>query len=120
MVWKLDDSRPIWLQLKEGITEKIISGEYPSGEKLISVRELAAEAGVNPNTMQRALTRLDEEGLTETSRTSGRFVTSDSEVVNKVRLELAEDKTEKFLKSMEKIGFNRDEIISIIKGERVK
>lgn len=120
MVWKLDDSRPIWLQLKEEITEKIITGHYPPGEKLDSVRELASEAGVNPNTMQRALSQLDADGLTETSRTSGRFVTSDLSVVNKVRVELAEEKTEKFLKSMEKIGFNRDDIISIIKGESVK
>ena len=62
MEWKLDDSRPIWMQLEEQLTRRILSGWYKAGEKLPTVRDLAAEAGVNPNTMQRALVALDGEG----------------------------------------------------------
>ena len=72
---KIDDGRPIWTQLKEQMIKRIVSGIYSSGEKLPSVRDLAGEAGVNPNTMQRALSALDQDGLTITNRTSGRCVT---------------------------------------------
>ena len=72
MSWKIDDGRPIWTQLKEQMIKRIVSGIYSSGEKLPSVRDLAGEAGVNPNTMQRALSALDQDGLTITNRTSGR------------------------------------------------
>ena len=72
MGWKIDDGRPIWTQLKEQMIKRIVSGTYSSGEKLPSVRDLAGEAGVNPNTMQRALSALDQDGLTITNRTSGR------------------------------------------------
>ena len=63
MEWKLDDSRPIWMQLEEQLTRRILSGWYKPGEKLPTVRDLAAEAGVNPNTLQRALAAVDGEGL---------------------------------------------------------
>lgn len=69
MGWKIDDGRPIWTQLKEQMIKRIVSGTYSSGEKLPSVRDLAGEAGVNPNTMQRALSALDQDGLTITNRT---------------------------------------------------
>ncbi len=117
MEWRLNDSRPIWIQLTEQLTERIVSGIYPMGEKLMSVRELASEAGVNPNTMQRALAKLDAQGLTETNRTSGRSVTSNAEVLAQVRKELAKEKIKVFLNGMEILGFTRDEIIEILKGE---
>ena len=118
MEWRLNDSRPIWIQLTEQLTERIASGVYPMGEKLLSVRELASEAGVNPNTMQRALSQLDSQGLTETNRTSGRTVTDNAEVLEQVRRKLAKDKIEVFLDGMEKLGFSRGEIIELLKGER--
>lgn len=117
MEWRLNDSRPIWIQLTEQLTERIVSGIYPMGGKLMSVRELASEAGVNPNTMQRALAQLDAQGLTETNRTSGRSVTSNAEVLAQVRKELAKEKIKVFLDGMEILGFTRDEIIEILKGE---
>ncbi len=117
MQWRLNDSRPIWIQLTEQLTERIVSGIYPMGEKLMSVRELASEAGVNPNTMQRALAQLDAQGLTETNRTSGRSVTNNAEVLAKVRKELAKEKIKVFLSGMEILGFTRDEIMEILKGE---
>ena len=107
MEWRLNDSRPIWIQLTEQLTERIASGVYPMGEKLLSVRELASEAGVNPNTMQRALSQLDSQGLTETNRTSGRTVTDNAEVLEQVRRKLAKDKIEAFLDGMEKFCSER-------------
>ena len=80
MGWKINDGRPIWIQLKEQMIRRIVSGIYQSGDKLPSVRELASEAGVNPNTMQRALSALDQEGFSMTNRTSGRCVTQDQAV----------------------------------------
>lgn len=117
MEWRLLDSRPIWIQLHEQITERIISGMYPMGEKLPSVRELASEAGVNPNTMQRALSQLDLEGLTETNRTSGRSVTKNGEMIERVRKKLAGEKIEVFLKGMAVLGFSKGNIIEFLRGE---
>ena len=70
MEWKILDNRPIWAQLQEQLTLRIIAGTYPLGSRLPSVRELAAEAGVNPNTMQRALSSLEGSGLVD----NGRFI----------------------------------------------
>ena len=85
MEWKLNDDRPIWLQLTEQMTRRIITGVYPPGSKLPPVRELAAEAGVNPNTMQRALAQLEQDGLAKADRTAGRLVTQDTAVLDAVR-----------------------------------
>ena len=77
MKWKLDDSRPIWPQLKEQLVIAIVAGEYPMGGSFPTVRELAEEAGVNRNTMQRALGELENDGFVITNRTAGRTVTTD-------------------------------------------
>ena len=80
MAWDLKSDRPIYTQLVEEIELRIISGRYEAGEKLASVRDLAAEAAVNPNTMQRALAELEQRGLVYSQRTSGRFITEDKEL----------------------------------------
>ena len=90
MDFKLKDARPIWQQLADQMTESIVTGEYPPGERFPSVRELALQADVNPNTMQRALARLEENGLLITSRTAGRNVTEDEETLRTVKKQLAE------------------------------
>ncbi len=91
MEWKLSDDRPIFQQLYEQLSRRIVSGRYPPGERMPSVRELAGEAGVNPNTMQRALSQLESSGLAESNRTSGRVVTTDLERIQAVRRALARD-----------------------------
>ena len=91
MEWKLDDSRPIWMQLEEQLTRRILSGWYKAGEKLPTVRDLAAEAGVNPNTMQRALTELEREGLLIGGGTSGRTVTKEEKILEAMRQQALED-----------------------------
>ena len=85
MEWKLSDDRPIWLQLSQQLARRILVGAYPPGSRLPSVRELAAEAGVNPNTMQRALAQLEQDGLARADRTAGRLVTQDTAVLDAAR-----------------------------------
>ena len=74
MPWNLDDNKAIYLQLADEVRRRIITGIYPAGEHLPSVRDLAAEARVNPNTMQRALTQLESEGFLTTLRGNGRII----------------------------------------------
>ena len=101
MDWIIENDRPIWLQLYEQLTLRIVTGVYSMGEKMPTVRELAAEAGVNPNTMQRALTELEREGLLVGGGTSGRTVTTNQEILSAMRdrilAELARECAEKFL-----------------------
>ena len=84
MPWNLDSDRPIFIQIIERIQVDIISGLYKPGDKLPSVRELAQEASVNPNTMQKALSELERTGLVYSQRTSGRFITEDTAMINKI------------------------------------
>ena len=86
MDFRIRDARPIWQQLTEQMTERIVTGVYDAGTRFPSVRELAAEAGVNPNTMQRAMAALESDGLVVTNRTAGRMVTEDVTIVAAVRL----------------------------------
>ena len=117
MDWKLDDSRPIWPQLSQQLARRIIAGVYPPGSRLPPVRELAAEAGVNPNTMQRALAELERDGLVYSQRTAGRFVTEDNTMINAAKRSLAERHVKTFLEAMLRLGFRKDEIISLIEQE---
>jgi GntR family transcriptional regulator len=110
IAWELDDERPIYLQLAEQICLRIISGRYAPGERLPSVRELAAEAAVNPNTMQRALGELESCGLVITQRTVGRTVTDDRKTINAERRKIAERYTAEFTSKMKELGLSQDEI----------
>ena len=89
MAWELSAQRPIWSQLVEQIQLRIVTGRYPAGSRLPSVRELAADASVNPNTMQRALSQLEADGLVCSQRTSGRFVTEQEETIMELKKTLA-------------------------------
>lgn len=115
MEWKLDDNRPIWMQLQEQLTRRILSGWYHAGEKLPSVRELAAEAGVNPNTMQRALAALDGTGLTVTNRTMGRTITEDETILEGMRATLAQGIIEQFYESAAELGYTREQALELLK-----
>ncbi|MCD7857462.1 MAG: GntR family transcriptional regulator [Clostridiales bacterium] len=117
MEWKLTSGRPIWLQLKEELTQRIVTGDYPMGSRFPTVRELAAEAGVNPNTMQRALSELEKDGLVESNRTAGRLVTSDAQRVEEVRSQLAEQLMEAFCRGMEGLGYTPAQIQQKLKEE---
>lgn len=121
MPWNLDSDRPIFIQIIEKIQMDIISGLYKPGDKLPSVRELAAEASVNPNTMQKALSELERTGLVYSQRTSGRFITEDTAMIDELKAELAKEIISQFLDSMKKLGFQDEETMSLmaktIKGE---
>ena len=116
MAWKFDSDRPIYTQLTRQIQMRIVSGYYPPGGKLPSVRELAAEAAVNPNTMQKAFAELERIGLIITLRTNGRIVTEDTGMINETRRKLAGEYLEQFIAQMQELGFSRDEIIAFIES----
>ena len=111
MPWNLDDSRPIYLQLMERIQHDIISGVYQPGDKLPSVRDLALDAAVNPNTMQKALSELERDGLVHSRRTSGRFITEDETMLKNLRDELASRHIQDFMEKMKQLGFQEKETL---------
>lgn len=115
MAWTFKDDRPIYSQLVEQIKIKIISGEWELGSRLSSVRELAEQAGVNPNTMQRALAELERDGLVHSKRTSGRFVTEDENMIKNVREAVAAENIAAFMESMKRLGFTESEIMDEFK-----
>lgn len=114
MAWELKNDRPIYLQLMEQLKLMIVSGVYPPGSKIPAVRELASEAAVNPNTMQKALSELERDGLLYTNRTSGRFITEDITMIKKMKLDLAKEQFSFFFAQMEKLGFSKEEIKEFI------
>jgi len=118
MDWKLDDGRPIWVQLAENLTRRIVSGQYPPGSRLPAVRELAQEAGVNPNTMQRALAQLETDGLAASNRTAGRTVTEDAAVLENTRRHLARQNIAFYLNSMAQLGYDADQAAALLKEVR--
>ncbi len=109
MAWKFTEDRPIWIQLTEQLTLRIVSGVYAPGAAVPAVRTLAAEAGVNPNTMQRALSELENRALVETRRTAGRTVTEELTLIQQVRHELARGRIQEFLTSMRALGYTEEQ-----------
>ena len=112
---KIDESRSIWLQLVEEFRRRIAVGEWPSGQKIPSVRELALELGVSPNTVQRALTETDRMKLTTTLRTSGRFVTGESIAIRTARQEIAEDAVDTLAAACAGMHMDLEEFIAVIR-----
>lgn len=111
MNFDFDNERPIYIQLVEQLRLGIVSGQFSKGERLPSVRELALMAKVNPNTMQKALVELENEGLVYTERTSGKYVCTDENFIKKIRNKLAEEKINIFLLDMKRIGIDINDII---------
>ena len=114
MAWNLDSDRPIYAQLLERIQLQIVSGTYGPGDKLPSVRELAAEASVNPNTMQKAFAELERSGLIVTKRTSGRFVTEDKDMITQIRTQLTKEEALSFIEKMKELGFEKNDILALL------
>ncbi|MEA5011376.1 MAG: GntR family transcriptional regulator [Angelakisella sp.] len=114
MAWNLVSDRPIYIQLVDRIKLGILSGEFPAGSRMPSVRDLAAEAGVNPNTMQKALSELERDGFLTSQRTSGRFVSVDDSIFAQVKESLAMEAIEEFLEKMARLGFDREQVAAMI------
>lgn len=121
MNWTIDNNKPVYIQLVEQLKSKIISGKFKPGQKIDSVRSLAEDAQVNPNTMQKALVELEREELVFTKRTSGRFVTDNEEKIKSMREEVASKEIKNLKINLERLGFTKEEIINLvisnIKGE---
>jgi DNA-binding transcriptional regulator YhcF (GntR family) len=117
--WSFQPDRPIYVQLIERIKLLIVSGAYPAGSRLPSVRDMASEASVNPNTLQKALSELEREGLVYTQRTSGRFVTEDENMIKQVKKELAIEQIELVTKKLIEMGFSKEEMLALIES-RIK
>lgn len=117
MEWKFTDERPIWQQLTEQLTLSICKGEYPPGGRLPAVRELAAQAGVNPNTMQRALAQLEADGLAVGSRTAGRTVTQDVGVIEAAAKDRARSAVAECLRILSELGYGPDDALVFVKEE---
>ena len=115
MAWDLSSERPIYIQLVERISRQIASGTYKPGDRFPSVRELALEAAVNPNTMQRAMAALEADGLLITSRTAGRTVTEDMALIESVKKEIAVSEYNSFYRSMKELGYSDDEIVRFVR-----
>lgn len=114
MAWTLDSDRPIYAQIVERIQTEIVSGQYPPGGRLPSVRELAAQASVNPNTMQKAFSELERSGLIITQRTSGRIVTEDTTLIDSIRNQLASAQIDAFLTQMQSLGYTKEDILKLL------
>lgn len=113
-----DNDRPIYIQLVEQLKLFIISGVFTPGQRIASVRDLAMEARVNPNTMQKALSELEDMRLIYTKRTSGKFITEDQELINKYKKDMALEAAVHYLSDMKKIGFSRKEAINFLKEDK--
>lgn len=117
MPWEFRGDQPIYAQLMDQLRRRIVSGDLPPGARLPSVRDLAAEAGVNPNTVQRALAEMERLGLVRSQRTAGRFVTEDEAVIQSLRQDLARAQVRTFLAGMAQLGFRREEIMQMLEEE---
>ena len=120
MEWRIDSGSPIYAQLLEQLKQRIVTGVYSPGQRIPPVRELAMEASVNPNTMQRALGELEREGLVFSQRTSGRLVTDDVQRIETIKQELADRQIHTFLRTMESLGYPPEEVISLLQAAREK
>ena len=110
MEWDIRNDQPIYTQLIQQVTLAILSGTFPCGGRL------PAEAGVNPNTMQRALAELERTGLVYTQRTAGRFVTEDAAVIDSAKQELAHQQVGAFLRRMERMGYDREQAAQLVRS----
>ena len=117
MQWQFSNDAPIYTQLIQHIKIGIVTGVFPPGDRLPSVRDLATEAGVNPNTMQRALAELERDGLVYSQRTAGRFVTEDHTMIQTAKRGLAQRHIKTFLEAMLQLGFQREEILALLEQE---
>ncbi|MBR5227944.1 MAG: GntR family transcriptional regulator [Clostridia bacterium] len=115
MDFLFDNERPIYIQLVEKLRIEIVSGKLRPGERILSVRELALNLKVNPNTMQKALVELENEGLVYTERTNGKFVTQNDNLIENLKKKMAEEKVNKYLEDMLDLGIDNKEALKYLK-----
>lgn len=116
MAWSFSSDKPVYLQIANRITASVLSGEYKAGEQIPTVRQLALEAAVNPNTVQRAFLELEQNGIVVSKGTVGRYVTLDTAVIEECRKQQIEEIVQNFIKKCESLSVGKEEIIDIIEG----
>jgi DNA-binding transcriptional regulator YhcF (GntR family) len=114
LAWKFTSDRPVYLQITDRIIRSIISGVYKPGEQIPSVRQLALEAAVNPNTIQRAFADLEVEGIVVSKGTLGRFVTDDVEIIERCRKSIAEKIVKDFVYNLNSLSITKTQAIEMI------
>ena len=119
MAWKFTSDKPVYLQIADRLTKSVLSGEYKPGEQIPSVRQLALEAAVNPNTVQHAFSELENNGLIISKNTVGRFVTDDVAIVEECRNEMAKNIVKDFLKNMNQLSITPEQAIHILEEEKL-
>lgn len=115
MAWSFNAHTPVYMQIAARLRGEIIRGVYKSNEQILSVRQLAVIAAVNPNTVQRALTELENEGLLVSVSTQGRFVTDNGEVLATAKRKAANDLVEDFLQRAAELSLSKDELSLLLK-----
>ena len=115
MSWTFDNNKPIYLQIMDKIKLQIVSHKLEPNQQLPTVRELASEAGVNPNTIQRALSDLEREGFVYTKRTAGRVVTEDLDLILQSRKQLSEEQLQQFVTGMVEFGYEKEELPTVLR-----
>ena len=115
MDWNIAAGRPVYVQLVEQMELALVNGTFPPGSKIPPVRELAAQAGVNPNTMQRALQELESRGLLQAQRTAGRTVTAETDALQQLRRKRAAALAADFLRQMKALGLDRSETEELLR-----
>lgn len=119
MAWKFTSEKAVYLQIADRLTKSVLSGEFKPGEQIPSVRQLALEAAVNPNTVQHAFTELENNGLIISRNTVGRFVTENTAIIEECRNEMAKNIAKAFIKNMSQLSISPEQAIKIIKEEKL-
>ncbi|MBE7064415.1 MAG: GntR family transcriptional regulator [Ruminococcaceae bacterium] len=114
MAWNFSSGKPVYLQIAERITRSVLSGEYVAGEQIPSVRQIALDAAVNPNTVQHAFSELEYEGIIIAQGTLGRFVTEDKEVIESCRKKMAENLVKEFIENISQLSVPKEDIVKMI------
>ena len=114
MAWNFSSGKPVYLQIAERITRSVLSGEYSAGEQIPSVRQIALDAAVNPNTVQHAFSELEYEGIIISQGTLGRFVTEDKEVIEACRKKMAENLVKEFIENISQLSVSKEDIAKMI------
>lgn len=119
MAWKFTSEKAVYLQIADRLTKSVLSGEYKPGEQIPSVRQLALEAAVNPNTIQHAFTELENNGLIISKNTVGRFVTDNAAIIEECRNNLAKNIVKDFIKNMTQLSITPEQILKFIEEENL-
>jgi DNA-binding transcriptional regulator YhcF (GntR family) len=115
MSWKFTNDSPIYTQIMDEIKLRIAKGDLKPGDKVPPVRELALKAGVNPNTMQKALSELEREGVLASQRTSGRYVATAEDAANNLKKDIVNQYIQAYLSGMGSLGYSNSEAVCILK-----